>query len=173
LRDCGSNDPTNSVKALRSVPNLFTVYTPTNTRTTLASAGISCRRVPVCLSACTSVRPSVCHKSVFHTETAKGRITQTTVHDSPGTLVFRCRKLQQNSNGVTPNGGAKCRWGRLNADGVAQNWRLSTRSVVNLARSQFITLSVHITCLQHVHPDAARRAGLSLTADPCYGRPME
>jgi len=24
-----------------------------------------------------------------------------------------CRISQQNSNGVTPNGGAKCRWGRL------------------------------------------------------------
>jgi len=30
-----------------------------------------------------------------------------------------------------PNGGAKCRWGRLNAGAVAENWRLSTRSVDN------------------------------------------
>jgi len=35
-----------------------------------------------------------------------------------------------------PNGGAKCRWGRLNAGAVAANWRLSTRSAVNLIRSQ-------------------------------------
>jgi len=34
-------------------------------------------------------------------------------HDSPGTLVFWYQRSQQNSNGVTPNGGAKCRWGRL------------------------------------------------------------
>jgi len=32
-----------------------------------------------------------------------------------GTLVFCCRKSRQNANGVIPNGGAKCRWGRLNA----------------------------------------------------------
>jgi len=30
-----------------------------------------------------------------------------------------------------PNGGAKCRWSRLNAGVVAENWRLSMRSVVN------------------------------------------
>jgi len=34
-----------------------------------------------------SVRPSVRHKSVFYTKTAKRRITQTTPHDSPGTLI--------------------------------------------------------------------------------------
>jgi len=32
--------------------------------------------------------------------------------------------------------GVKCRWGRLNAVAVAENWLLSTQSVVNLARSQ-------------------------------------
>jgi len=39
--------------------------------------------------------------------------------------------------------------------------------IVNLARSKFITLGVHLICLQHVRRDAARRAGLSATADPC------
>ena len=34
-----------------------------------------------------------------------------------------------------PNGGVKCRSGSLNTVAVAENWRLSTRSVVNLARS--------------------------------------
>jgi len=34
-------------------------------------------------------------------------------HDSPGTLIFWCQISCQNSKGVTPNGGAKCRWGRL------------------------------------------------------------
>ena len=34
------------------------------TRATLASAGISCRRVSVCLSVCPSVRPSVCLSKV-------------------------------------------------------------------------------------------------------------
>jgi len=32
---------------------------------------------------------------------------------------------------------------------------------------KFITLSVHLICLQHVDRDAARRAGLSATADAC------
>ena len=54
---------------------------------------------------------SVCHKSVFYTKTTKRRITQTTPHDSSGTLLFCCRRSQQNSNEVTPSGGAKCRWG--------------------------------------------------------------
>jgi len=68
---------------------------------------------------------------------------QTTMHDSPGTVVFCCRKSQRNSNGITLNGGAKWRWGTLNAAEVAENWRLSTRSVVNLARSQvYHTLAV-------------------------------
>ena len=47
------------------------------------------------------------------TETAKPRTTQTTPHDGPWILVFCCRRSRQNSNGVIPNGGAKCRWGRL------------------------------------------------------------
>jgi len=69
----------------------------------LPSTDINYRRV--------SVHPSVCHKSLY--QTAKRRITQTMPHDSPGTLVFWCWKSQQNSNGVTSSGGAKCRWGRL------------------------------------------------------------
>jgi len=32
---------------------------------------------------------------------------------------------------------------------------------------KFITLSVHLICLQRVRYDAARRAGMSATADPC------
>jgi len=28
-------------------------------------------------------------------------------YDSPGTLVFWCQKSRRNSNGITPNGGAK------------------------------------------------------------------
>jgi len=97
-----------------------------------------------------SVRPSASRSS---TETAK-RITQTTPHDGPGTLVFCCRKARQNSNGITPNENVKGRWGRLNAGAVAEYWRLSTQSVVNLAWSQ-----VYHTCLQHVRRDAAHRAG--------------
>jgi len=34
-------------------------------------------------------------------------------HERAIILVFRCQRSQRNSNGVTPNGGAKDRWGRL------------------------------------------------------------
>jgi len=52
-------------------------------------------------------------------------------HDNPGILVFWCQKFWQNSNGVTPNKGAKCRWEKLNAGEVTENWRVSMRSSVN------------------------------------------
>jgi len=45
------------------------------------------------------------------TITAKRRITQTTPHDSPWTLVFCCQRYPRNSTGVTPYEGAECRWG--------------------------------------------------------------
>ena len=51
----------------------------------LASVGISCCRVSFCLSV----------TSPCSTETAEHRIMQTTPHDSPGTLVFWCRKSRQ------------------------------------------------------------------------------
>ena len=57
------------------------------------------------VSVCPSVRPSVTSRS--STKTAKRRITQTTRHDSPGTLVFGCQRSPRNSTGVTPCGGAK------------------------------------------------------------------
>ena len=65
------------------------------------------------MALCLSVRPSVCLSvtSRCSTKTAKRRITQTTPHDSPGTLVFWCQRSPRNSTGVTPYGGAKCRWG--------------------------------------------------------------
>jgi len=56
-----------------------------------------------------SVRLSVTSRS--STKTAKRRITQTTPHDSPGTLVCWSQRSPRNSTGVTPYGGAKCRWG--------------------------------------------------------------
>jgi len=51
-------------------------------------------------------------------------------------VVFWCWKYRQNSNRVTTNGGAKCRCSRLNAGAVAENRRLSMRSVASLAQSQ-------------------------------------
>jgi len=105
------------------------------THMTLASAVISCRRVSVCLSV----------KSWCSTEAAKCRIMETMLHGSPGTPVIWCWNCWQNSNGVIPNGGAKCRLGRLNAGEIAENWQLLMQSVVNWRK--FIALSVH----QHVH----------------------
>ena len=70
-----------------------------------------------------SVRLSVCPSdtSWSSTKTAKHTITQTTPHDGPGSLVFWCQRSPRNSTGVTPYGGAKCRW-------VGQNRRLSTKN---------------------------------------------
>jgi len=54
------------------------------------------------------VRPSVTSRHCI--KTAKHRITQTTPHDSPRTLVFWCQKYPRISTGVIPYGNAKCRW---------------------------------------------------------------
>jgi len=59
------------------------------------------RHGPVAVCLCPSVI------SRCSTKTAKRRITQTTPHDSTGTVVFCPRDL----TGVTPYGGAKCRSG--------------------------------------------------------------
>jgi len=36
-------------------------------------------------------------------------------------------KISAKLNQGHPNGDAECRWGRLNAGAVAENWRLSTQ----------------------------------------------
>jgi len=63
----------------------------------------------LCLSV--HVRLSMSVTSRSSTKTAKHRITQTTPHDSAGTLVFWRQRSPRNSTGVTPYRGAKCRWG--------------------------------------------------------------
>jgi len=70
--------------------------------------------VCVCLSVCLSVT------SRSSTKTAKHRITQTTPHDSPGTLVFLMPKISVKFNWGHPRTGAP------NAGGVGQCVRLST-----------------------------------------------
>ena len=67
----------------------------------------SCVRLSVRLSVCLSVTSRSC------TKMAKPRIRLATPYDSPQTLVFRCQKSWRNSNDITPNGGAKERWGRF------------------------------------------------------------
>jgi len=73
------------------------------------------------LSVCLSVSVSVSVTSRCSTKTAKRRITQTTPHDTPGTLVFCCHRSPRNSTGVTPTRAP-------NAGGVGQNRRLLTNS---------------------------------------------
>ena len=65
----------------------------------------------VCPSVCPSVHRS--DTSWSCTKMAKPRITLRTAYDSSGTLVFRCQKSWRNSNDITPNGGAKQKWGRF------------------------------------------------------------
>jgi len=76
-------------------------------------------RLSVCPSVRPSVRPSVTSRSP--TKTAKRRITQTTQHDSPGTLVFKAKDIREIRPGSPPTGAP-------NAGGVSQNRRLSTNS---------------------------------------------
>ena len=73
-------------------------------RAMLRIRGTSHGPMSVCLC------PSVTSRS--STKTAKRRITQTTPHDSPGSLVFWCQRSPRNLTGVTPYEGAECRWGR-------------------------------------------------------------
>jgi len=61
---------------------------------------------PVSVGLCVSVTSQCPNKM------AKRRMTQTIPSDSPRILVFWYQKSFRNLNGVTPNGGAKCRWGR-------------------------------------------------------------
>jgi len=61
-----------------------------------------------------SVRQSVClQHACFVTNPKNRQAIFFTPHERPILLVFWCQRSQQNSNGVTPNGGAKERWVRL------------------------------------------------------------
>jgi len=75
-------------------------------RNAMLARYINCSRVSVCLSAC--------HMPALY-QKAKRRITQTTPYDSPGILVFWCQRSGRNFNGVTLNGSAKWRCGRLHS----------------------------------------------------------
>jgi len=56
-----------------------------------------------------SVRPSVCLSAISRSSAkmAKLRITKATLYDSPGNLAFWGQKSRRNSDGITPNRGAK------------------------------------------------------------------
>jgi len=70
-------------------------------------AVIVCLSVCLCVCVCVSVTLRYCIK------TAKRRIMQIMPDDSTGTLVFWHQSSRRNSNGITPYGGDKCRWGGL------------------------------------------------------------
>ena len=69
------------------------------------------RRVSVCVCVCVCMCLS--HALRHCMKTAKHRITQIMMHDSPLTLVFWCQRSRRNSNWITPYWGNKCRWGGL------------------------------------------------------------
>jgi len=97
------------------------MFRSTNSVNTIPSANFSIYRamlryyasavyaVVMCLSVCLSDRLSV-RLSVTRRYCVKRLITQTTPHNSTGTPVFWCHRSWRNCNGVTPNGGVKCRW---------------------------------------------------------------
>jgi len=80
----------------------------------------------VCLSVC----PSIClpDTSQYCTIVAKNSMMQTMLHSSHGHLFFWCQGSWWNSNGVSPNGDTKCRWGGLKSAfyqylAIPQKWR--------------------------------------------------
>jgi len=75
----------------------------------------------VAMGLCLSVSVCLSVTSRCSTKTAKRRITQTTPHDSPGTLVFWYQRSTRNSTG-SPSARAP------NAGAVGQNRRLLTNN---------------------------------------------
>jgi len=108
---------------------------------------------------CSMCRSRVCLclfvRSPCSTETAKRRITRTMPHDSPATLVFCSCRSRQNSNGVTPNGDAKCRYHQVKIGDFRQitrhNCKTSTvASAVNLVRRASTFVCSTFAVIQHV-----------------------
>ena len=85
------------------------LQTDNNTNT----SSLSFYRAMLCIRGTRHGPVSVCLSvtSRSSTKTVKRRITLTTPHDSPGTLVFWCQRSPRNSTAVTPYEGAECRWG--------------------------------------------------------------
>ena len=85
----------------------------------------------MCLSVCLSVTSSVLLKRL----SIGSRKQCHTI--AQRLLDFWCRRSRQNSNGVTPSGGPKCRWGRFKWQLTRCNLKTSSiASVINLVRSQ-------------------------------------
>ena len=93
-RDVRPANPTGIVKKMLDKDRVFTARCYASAVYAMALCLSAC--VCVCLCLCLSVT------SRSSTKTAKRRITQTTPHDTPGSLVFWCQRLPRNSTGVTP-----------------------------------------------------------------------
>ena len=97
------------------------VASPFASLATTVKCRIKCRRIMVdfyramlCIRGTSHGPVSVClclSQAGVLLKRQKRRITQTTPHDTPGTLVFWCQRSPWNSTGVTPYEGAECRWG--------------------------------------------------------------
>ena len=70
---------------------------------------------------------------------AKPSIKLRTAYDSPGTLVFRCQKSWRNSNDITPNKGAKWRWGRFESGDLHHRTLPLRRSTAAILYSSAMT----------------------------------
>ena len=104
LRTCAvCKTITRRVGCVNRVCNSHRQFLPRDALLSAVYAVVVC----LCVCVCLSVTLRYCIK------TAKRRITQTTPHDSPMTLVFWSQISWRNSNGITPYGGDECRWGRL------------------------------------------------------------
>ena len=116
-------------------------------RVSYASAVLA---VIACLSICLSVTSRSC------TKMAKPRITLRTAYDSPGTLVFRCQKSQRNSNDITPNGGAKWRWGRFESGNLYHRTTLPLRcsTAATLCSSAMVDANDAFALAQRYRPTA-------------------
>ena len=134
------------------------------TLATLASAGISCRRVSLCLS----VRLSQVGVLPKRLNVGSSKQSRTTALQRDS-IVFWCRKSRQNSNGVAPNGGAKCRWDKLKCSWC--DWK----SVANLShvrrtavrRARFVSdsWSLYVDLAGDIGPTFCR---CSLLQSPAY-----
>ena len=105
------------------------MYSPVFTRAMLASAGISC----CCVYVCPSVTSRWC------TETAKHRITQTTPHDSPGTLVFFVTKTSAKLKRGHPQLRRQMQVGEVKCRCVS--WKLATFDAQRCQVSSVASLS--------------------------------
>jgi len=96
------------------------------------------------LCLCLSVSVCLSVTSRCSTKTAKRRITQTTPHDSPGTLVFWYQRSTWNSTGVTSYESAECRWGGSKSANFLQiigctrkRYKIDTQFLLKLNRKSY------------------------------------